>query len=482
MAVLKDLIVQAMPDSPQPKPLISEHLARFAYGLRYEDIPAEVTARAKYLVLDALGIALASTRFDFARDALAGLSMFEPGERAAFGMDRRLALRDAVTLNGVLVHGLDYDDTHIEGVVHVSSSCFPCAFGVATQTGANGRDFLTAYVTAVETASRIGMAAGGGLHLSGLHPTGSVAAFAAALAAGRLYGLTTEQMVMAQGIALSTMAISSRQYSREGAGSKRLHPGWGATAGITAAALARGGMTGPRATYEGDYGFFQVNMAPHMARCNLALATAGLGEVWETGRVAIKPIPACHLVHACSDAIVALVREHGLRATDIASIQALVPREAYAVVCEPLALRKRPVSSYSAQFSLHYAVAASIVCGRFSLAEMTPEFYTNPEILALVDKVEHGEYPGSEYPKYFSGEVRVKTRDGREFVKREHINRGAADRPLSSDDITEKFMDNATTAVSKAQAIKLREAVLTLESAGDLKAVEALFACGKEFS
>jgi uncharacterized protein YbbK (DUF523 family) len=67
-------------------------------------------------------------------------------------------------------------------------------------------------------------------------------------------------------------------------------------------------------------------------------------------------------------------------------------------------------------------------------------------------------------------------------VKHEHINRGAADRPLSSDDITEKFMDNATTAVSKAQAIKLREAVLTLESAGDLKAVEALFACGKEFS
>ena len=94
MAVLKDLIVQAMPDSPQPKPLISEHLARFAYGLRYEDIPAEVTQRAKYLVLDALGIALASTRFDFARDALAGLSMFEPGERAAFGMDRRLALRE----------------------------------------------------------------------------------------------------------------------------------------------------------------------------------------------------------------------------------------------------------------------------------------------------------------------------------------------------------------------------------------------------
>ncbi len=471
-----------MPDSTQSKLLISERLATFASDLRYEDIPSAVTERAKYLVLDALGIALASTKFGFAKDALAGLSVFEPGERAAFGMGRRLALRDAVTLNGVLVHGLDYDDTHIEGVVHVSSSCFPCAFGVAAQTGASGRDFLAAYVTAVEAAARIGMAAGGGLHLSGLHPTGSVAAFAAALASGRLYGLTAEQLVMAQGIALSTMAISSRQYSREGAGSKRLHPGWGATAGITAAALAKGGITGPRSAYEGDYGFFRVNMAPHMERCNLALATAGLGEVWETARVAIKPIPACHLVHACSDATVALVREHGLKAADIASIQALVPKEAYAVVCEPLALRKRPTSSYSAQFSLHYAVAASIVCGRFSLAEMEPEFYKNPEILALVDKVEHGEYPGSEYPKYFSGEVRIRTKDGRELVKREHINRGAADRPLSGDDITVKFMDNATTAVSKAHAEKLREAVLSIDRAADLKKIETLFAFDKECS
>ena len=464
-----------MPDSTQPQALIAEAYARFASGLRYEDIPAEVTERAKYLVLDALGIALASTKFAFARDALAGLSVFEPGERAAFGMNKRLALRDAVTMNGVLVHGLDYDDTHIEGVVHVSSSCFPCAFGVAAQTGGSGRDFLAAYVTAIEAAARIGMAANGGLHLSGLHPTGSVAGFAAALAAGRLYGLSSEQMVMAQGITLSTMAISSRQYSREGAGSKRLHPGWGATAGITAAALAKGGMTGPRAAYEGDYGFFRVNMAPHMERCKLDLATAGLGEVWETGRVAIKPIPACHLVHACSDAAIELTREHRLKVDDIASIQALVPREAYAVVCEPLALRKRPASNYSAQFSLHYAVAASISCGRFSLAEMEPQFYKDPEILALVDKVEHGEYPGSEYPKYFSGEVRIKTKDGRELVKREHINRGAADRPLSGDDITVKFMDNAMTAVSKEQAERIREAVLGIDKAGDLKGIEDLF-------
>lgn len=454
---------------------ISEQLAQFAAGLRYEDIPVAVSERARYLVLDALGIALASTRFDYAPAALQGMLTFGEGSRAVFGMGRRLALRDAVTVNGVLIHGLDYDDTHIEGVVHVSSSCFPCAFGVAADTGASGRDFLAAYVTAIEVASRIGMGAAGGLHLAGLHPTGSVAAFAAALAAGRLYGLDAERMVMAQGIALSTMASSSRQYNREGAGSKRLHPGWGATAGITAAALARAGITGPRAAYEGEYGFYQVNMAQHMERLRPERVTADLGTIWETANVAIKPIPACHLVHACADAAAALAREHGLRPEQIAAVQALVPREAYAVVCEPPARRRRPESNYAAQFSLHYATACALAHGKFGFAELDPRHWRDPALLALVDKVEHGEYPGSEYPKYFSGEVRVRTTDGRELVRREHINRGAADRPLSGEDIVGKFMDNALTAVPRAHAEALRDAVLTIDRATDLEPVETLF-------
>ena len=457
-------------------PWISEVLGGFAADLRYEDIPAAVAERAKYLVLDCVGIALASTTFEFAGKAFEGLLTFGEGPRAVIGMGRRLALRDAVTMNGVLIHGIDYDDTHIEGVVHVSASCFPAAFFVAAQEKAGGRAFLAAYVTAIEAASRIGMAAGGGLHLTGLHPTGSVAAFSAALAAGRLYGLDAGQMVMAQGIALSTMASSSRQYNREGAWSKRLHPGWGATAGITAAALARSGFTGPREAYEGEYGFYRVCMPMHMERYKPELATAGIGEVWETGRVAIKPIPACHLVHACADAAVSLAEQHQLKPADIAAIQALVPREAYAVVCEPVARRRRPESSYAAQFSLHYAVACGIACGRFSLAEMEPAFYTRPDILALVDKVEHGEYPGSEYPRYFSGEVRIRTTDGRELVAREHINRGAADRPISGEDIVKKFMDNAQRAVPRAHAEKLRDAVLAVDRCSDLTTLENLFA------
>jgi 2-methylcitrate dehydratase PrpD len=213
---------------------VSETLAQFVHGLRHDDIPAEVRERVKDLMLDCVGIAFASTKFEYADKALAGLRTLGDGPRAVIGMPARLALRDAVVMNGVLIHGLDYDDTHIEGVVHASSSCFSCALSMAAEVDASGRDLITAYVAGLEVIARLGMVARGGLHLNGLHPTGSVAAFAGAVIAGKLWGLNAEALTMALGNALSTSPVSSRQYSLEGAWTKRAHPGWGAAAGITA--------------------------------------------------------------------------------------------------------------------------------------------------------------------------------------------------------------------------------------------------------
>ena len=456
-------------------PLIAETLAQFVHQLRYEDIPLSVRERAKELMLDAIGIAFASTKFEFADKALAGLSFFGSASRAVIGMPAKLALRDAVVMNGVLIHGLDYDDTHLEGVVHASASCFSCAFGVAAEVNASGRDLITAYIGGLETIARIGMVAKGGLHLNGLHPTGTIAAFASSLIAGKLMGLTVEQLVMAQGNALSTSASSSRQYSREGAWTKRLHPGWGAASGITAAAMARGGFIGPREVYEGEYSLYRTLAGARYGDCDLSLATKDLGVVWEAARVAIKPIPACHLVHACSDAAVALAHRHAIKAANVQSIRALIPAQAVPIVCEPAAQRRRPVSSYAAQFSIYHAVAASLVRGKFGLAEMEPEVYNDAEILALGDKVTYEVDPKSEYPKYFSGEAVITMNDGRELRHREHINRGAADRPIVREDVVIKYLDNAQMAMPQARAEKICDTVLAADvmSARALEAVLA---------
>jgi 2-methylcitrate dehydratase PrpD len=458
-------------------PYISETLAQFVHQLRYEDIPTQVRERAKDLMLDAIGIAFASTKFEFADKALAGLSFFGKGERVVIGMPAKLALRDAAVMNGVLIHGLDYDDTHLEGVVHASASCFSCALGMAAEMNASGRDLITAYIAGLEAIARIGMVAKGGLHLNGLHPTGTIAAFASSLIAGKLMNLSTEQLVMAQGNALSTAASSSRQYSQEGAWTKRLHPGWGAAAGITAAAMARGGFIGPREVYEGEYSLYRTLTGTRYSDCDLSLATKDLGVVWESARVAVKPIPACHLVHACSDAAVALARAHTIKAAEVKSIRALIPAQAVPIVCEPSAQRRRPVSSYAAQFSIYHAVAASLARGKFGLAEMEPEIYNDAAIQALGDKVTYEVDPKSEYPKYFSGEVVITMNDGRELRHREHINRGAADRPIVRDDVVVKYRDNAQLAISLARAQAVRDVVLDCDRSS-AQALEAALAGG----
>ena len=167
--------------------LIAEQLADFAAHIKDDQIPASVRRRAAHLVLDGAGIALASTTFEFAHQAIGALSTFEPGHCPVIGVAQSLMLRDAVLANGILVHGLDFDDTHLTGVVHATASCFPTALGAAWAHHKSGREMLTAYIIGMEAAARLGSVARGEMNQIGFHPTGVIAAFACALKIGRAH-------------------------------------------------------------------------------------------------------------------------------------------------------------------------------------------------------------------------------------------------------------------------------------------------------
>ena len=453
---------------------LSSALSAFASNLSFEDIPAAIASRASYLMLDAIGIAHASTGFDFAHRTLS--AMRELGGTVAgsgqpvIASSMRLPLRDSVMMNGFLIHGLDYDDTHVPGVIHATASCFPAALGVAAHAHRSGKDLLTGYVVGVEIAARLGAVAKGGFHQSGFHPTGLVGTFACTLTAGKLLGLTPAQLDMAQGIALS-FASGSLEFLQDGAWTKRIHPGWAAAAGITAATLARHGFVGPKRPYDGRFGLFASHLGPLVDACDYRLATAGLaaapGRLWELEQVAIKPFPACHFVHACADAAIEISRTKGLRPDHIETVRALVPAEVVKTVCEPVANKQRPANSYDAQFSIPYVVATALLRGRFGLAELDEASLRDPATLALAAKVHYETDPASGFPKYYSGEVVVVTKDGRELRHREHINRGSVDRPISESEIERKFMDNAQCVVSRARAEEIRDCVLGVVKARD---------------
>ena len=455
-----------------PGTTISQALAQFASGLRHEDIPATVIERAKLHVLDCIGIGLASTGFEFGQrtiNALVGLA--GDGPYPVLGTPLGLPLRDALLANGTLIHGLDFDDTHSGGVIHASASAVPVMLGIGQREHASGREALAAYLVAVEASSRIGQAAKNGFHLRGFHPTGLVGAFGATLAAGRLSGMNPAQLAHAQGIVLS-MASGSLEFLEDGAWTKRMHPGWAASSAATACALARSGFAGPKRPYEGRFGLFNAYVgAQHPA--NPALCVSALGETWEMLNVAMKPYPACHFNHAFADAALELRRKHAFALEDIASITARIGAGQTQVVCEPQASKRQPQNAYDAQFSVHYMIATTLVRGCFTLTELEPEALADPHVLALTQKTSYEIDPDSPFPRYYSGEVVLRLKDGRELRHREAQNRGSDARPLAAEEIVAKFHGNAGRVMSRSRAERVVEAVLALDRAPSLDALLA---------
>lgn len=463
----------------QPADQVASTLAGFVAGLQPAQIPTEVSLRARYLLLDAIGCGLAARREPFARGfqaSLQALSQGTEGQAGVVGFSARMPLRDAVMLNGMLMHGLDFDDTHMAGVVHLTVSVLPAVLNLAVQRGASGQALLTAYIAAVEAGARIASAVQGGLHQQGFHPTGVVGTFASALAAGKLLGLDAAALVHAQGAALS-MASGSLQFIEDGAWTKRVHAGWAAQAGLTAASFAAHGIVAPQAPYTGRYGLYRSYLSDP-GRLDLAIATRGLdahghASVWELMQIAVKPFAMCHFVHAATDAAIAL---HGVDVAEIARVEVLVPQAAVELVCEPAARKCRPQNEYDAKFSLPYAVASGLLRGRLGLKELQPEAYLHADAQALMDKVQYRVDPEATFPRHYSGEVRVTLRNGQQRVHREAVNRGHPERPVANSDVLAKFMDNAGLHFSAAHARAICRAVLGLDQAASVAGLEALLA------
>ncbi len=439
---------------------ISERLAAFALNLTSDAVPEAVRERSKYLILDAVGIAYASQGFAFAGATLAAMMSLGGGASPVIGYGRKLSPRDAVLVNGVLAHGLDYDDTHSPGVIHATVSSLPLALALSDQLKISGRDFLTAYVAAMETSTRLASVAKGGFHQIGFHPTGLIGIFGCTLAASRLLGLDREQTAMAQGIALS-MAAGSLEFLNDGAWTKRMHPGWAASSAITAATLAKHGFVGPRAAYEGRFGLFASYLGPKMAGADLDLATKNLGKSWQIDEVAIKPIPACHFAHASADAAIALSKV--VNPADIRSVDVLVPAEVIKTVCEPVENKRAPANSYDAQFSIPYIVATGLLRGRFTLDELEDKAISDREVLGLARRINYAADPASTFPKHYTGEVIVTLNDGGQVRHREGVNRGCADRPLSNAEIEAKYFDNACRLLTREHAAKVRDAIVGID-------------------
>ena len=421
--------------------------------------------RAKHLMLDATGIAYASGRYDFAHKALTAIAgLGGDGQVPVIGLPLRLPPRDAALVNGILVHGLDFDDTHTGGIIHATASVWPAVMATAS-CAARPAPICSPPTSRAWRRPRGSRAVGSGpFHQLGFHPTGLIGVFGCTLAAGTLMGLSPQALTMAQGIALS-MAAGSLEFLEDGAWTKRMHPGWAAQSGITAAALAQQGFVGPSRAYEGRFGLFNAYLQAGIEAERWGRATAGLGErLGDDGdrREAAAGLPLHPRLLRCRDRTSRSSTSSSIG--DIERIKALVPAEVVKTVCEPVANKRRPANAYDAQFSIPYLVAASLVRGRFTLAELEPEALDRRAHPAPVRPASTTRSTRAR-PSRATTPARCRSRcsDGRVLMHREAMNRGCADRPLSNAEIVDKFTGNARMRLSARQADEVREAVLGLD-------------------
>ncbi len=439
-------------------------IARSSLALTRRDVPDDLWDYTKSCIADAIGIGFASHHYDFAGATIAGVrSLGGSGTAPVIGLEDRFDPRDAALLNGTLIHGLDFDDTHLASVVHCSASALPLALAIASEQPVSGEELVLAVLIATEIDARLGSAAGGTFQQLGFHPTGIVGIFGATVAAVRLLGGSEDDAVRAQGLALS-MAGGSMAFLDEGSWTKRLHPGWAAQSALTAAKLAMAGFEAPTEAYGGRYGFYALYTQD--ANNVLKVNWQGAFREFAMSSVAIKPYPICHFNHAPVDAALALREQHHIRPDAIESVTIHLHERQFGVVVDPLARKRRPESEYDAKFSAPYAVAAALARGQLGLQELAAESREDPVILGLCQRIDCQHDDRSLYPKTFSGGVRIALRDGTTVEHFDTINRGAEGRLLDEADVRRKFVQNCRLVLSEARSEALWRAVMDVESEG----------------
>ncbi len=440
---------------------------------KYENLPPEVVEATKKEILDLLGVALGGANQPGATHVCALVKEWGGKEESSIiGSRQKVPAPNAAQANATMAHTLDFDDVHEAAVMHPGIASIPVVLAVGEAQGnLSGRELITCAALGVDMMCRLALATTPGkspIDL-GWHLTSVFGFMGAAATAARAMGLDEETIVNAIGIGYHQSG-GNGQCVKDGALTKRLGPGFAVKGGITAALMARAGVTGAKNSLEGEWGFYRQYADGDYSREILA---ADLGKRFEGVNVAIKPYPCCRGIHPAIDAALALVSGEQLRLRDIKEIILAVTDAHLALLCQPLDAKRSPRSPVDAQFSIPWGVASAIVGGSVGLDDFTDSAIRNPKVLEVtrrmrveVDNSLHK--PGPEPTR-----VTVKTSDGKAFAEVVEHPLGSLERPMSFEDCARKFKDCAKSLDSR-KAERIVQMVNELEQLDDAREIIGL--------
>src|SRR5712671_5236422 len=433
------------------------HLA----AARSDDLSAATRHAARRGVLDWIGCALAGSPHPTIGRLVAVLQ--ETGGRpqaTVLGRRLKLGLLDAPLANGQMGHLLDFDDTHMGGVVlHTSAPVLAALLALAERTPVSGAELMLAYAVGFEAGVRSGRTAPGH-HKGGWHLTGTLGSIAAGAACGKLIGLDAQRLTHAMGIA-ATQASGMQQ--NRGTMCKSFHAGKAAQNGVLAALLAERGFDSTQEIIEGKKGFSRI----YSDTAEPEHLTEGLGNGWLIESNGHKPYACGVVLHPLIDAVIAIRNRDRIDPAAVSEI---------ALRVNPLVLAITgvidPSTGLQSKFSTLHSAAVALIDGAAGTAQYSHAKATDPAVATLRRKV----HPvADETLRKDEARAAILANGRRHEAHVAHAS-GTAENPMSDAQIETKFLANATPVIGADSAQRTVEWIASLEKQTDVRELIALLA------
>jgi 2-methylcitrate dehydratase PrpD len=441
----------------------SDKLAQFVATLSPRELPKPVKEAAKEHLLDGFATMLGGATEDASQRIDGYLrNLLSRPESSVIGSNRKVNAQYAALANGIRGHVLDYDDAQLATLrsrpygqlTHPTTPVLAAALALAEKINATGLELLTAYIVGVEVACRLADAIKPDHYLKGFHPTGTIGAFGATAACAHLLNLDLIRTRWALGI---TGSLASGVRAHRGTMAKSFNAGHAAENGVVAATLAQSGFTASPDIFDDPMGYFAAACHGMVDR---KLIKFGPPYFLVDPGVAMKIYPCAGVLHPALDAIIELAKEHDLHSTDVKRIRvSLGPDAALPLVYD------RPRTALEGKFSLSFSAAVALVYRRAGLEQYKGATLRDQKIRAVMKRVELVRDPRLQSVGNLGcqAEIEIQLNSRRTYRKYATVAKGHPKKPLTRDEIQEKFHQCAGEQIQENRAKRFVEKLWSIE-------------------